>query len=178
MPARPSWPISNFSPPVEPTTCSGGMPYVFSVQARMKSAPPPETMKVLKPFAREISRAAPASAGRPDRCKACRGADGSDGKPSEHGLVILFRHKAGLRCGDKLKKALGAGRRQRRHVVIDCGFEWPFLSQFRMLRRHRAYAVEREDDLKVNRSLGPQRAVVVEGGNASLPARNLPRRVL
>jgi hypothetical protein len=35
-----------------PTTCSGGMPYAFSVQGLMKSIPPPETMKVLKPLSR------------------------------------------------------------------------------------------------------------------------------
>ena len=35
-----------------PTTCSDGMPYTASVHGRMNSMPPPETMKVLKPFAR------------------------------------------------------------------------------------------------------------------------------
>jgi hypothetical protein len=29
-----------------PITCSGGMPYTFSVHGRMNSMPPPETMKV------------------------------------------------------------------------------------------------------------------------------------
>jgi hypothetical protein len=35
---------SNFVTPDEPTTCSGGMLYIFSVQGRMSSMPPPETM--------------------------------------------------------------------------------------------------------------------------------------
>ena len=35
-----------------------------------------------------------------------------------------------------------------------------------MLRRHRLDPVDREDELEVDRLLGPQRAVIVEGGDA------------
>jgi hypothetical protein len=48
----PSEPISNSVTPDEPTTRSGGMPYTFSVQGRMNSMPPPDTMKDLNPLAR------------------------------------------------------------------------------------------------------------------------------
>src|SRR4051794_37512152 len=34
------------------TTCSGGIPSERSAKTRMNSTPPPETMRVLKPFAR------------------------------------------------------------------------------------------------------------------------------
>ncbi len=48
----PSSRISKASAPIEPTDCSGGMPYTSSMKTRMKSMPPPDTMNVLKPFAR------------------------------------------------------------------------------------------------------------------------------
>jgi hypothetical protein len=47
--------ISNFTTPLEPITCSGGMPYVASANTRMNSTPPPDTMNVLKPFARRYA---------------------------------------------------------------------------------------------------------------------------
>ena len=36
--------ISNFSLPLLPITCSGGMPYTRSAHGRMNSTPPPDTM--------------------------------------------------------------------------------------------------------------------------------------
>jgi hypothetical protein len=35
-----------------------------------------------------------------------------------------------------------------------------------MLRRQRLHTVEREEELEIHRLLGPERAVVVEGGDA------------
>jgi hypothetical protein len=60
-----------------------------------------------------------------------------------------------LRCADDFKKPFGAGRRERRHVVVDRGFEWQLSFPLRMLRCHGADAVERKDDLKVDWLLGP-----------------------
>jgi hypothetical protein len=45
--------ISYLSLTMLPTIWSGGMCYVSDANARMNSAPPPETTKVLNPFARK-----------------------------------------------------------------------------------------------------------------------------
>ena len=93
--------------------------------------------------------------------------------PVEHGLGELFDRHAGMRHGDDLQKTVLAGRRQRLLVASSSALNGCLRLPFRMLRRHRLDAVEREGNLEVIRLLGPQRAVIVEGGDAlGRPARN------
>ena len=53
------------------------------------------------------------------------------------------------------KKPFARRTPERRHVVVDRGFEWQLSFPLRMLRRHGADAVERKDDLKIDWLLGP-----------------------
>ena len=52
------------------------------------------------------------------------------------------------------------------HVALEQRGERLFVLPLGMLRRQRLHAVEREEELEIHRLLGPQRAVVVEGGDA------------
>jgi len=45
--------ISNLVTILLPTTCSGGIPYIFSAKTRINSTPPPETTNVLNPWERK-----------------------------------------------------------------------------------------------------------------------------
>ena len=59
-----------------------------------------------------------------------------------------------------------AGRRKRFHIAFEHGLERLLVLPFRVLRRQRLDAVEGERELEIHRLLGPQRAVVVEHGDA------------
>ena len=63
----------------------------------------------------------------------------------------------------------------RLHVAVEQRLERLLVLPLRMLRRQRLDAVDREGDLEVDRLLAPQRAVVVEGGDA-LGGRHEVRR--
>jgi hypothetical protein len=65
-----------------------------------------------------------------------------------------------------LQKSRLAERRQRLAVVIERGLERLLPFPVRVLRRQRLDPVDRKNDLEIHRLLGPQRAVVVEGGDA------------
>ena len=60
---------------------------------------------------------------------------------------------------------LAAGERAF-HVALEQRGERLLVLPLRMLRRERLHAVEREEQLEIHRLLGPERAVVVEGGDA------------
>ena len=60
---------------------------------------------------------------------------------------------------------LAAGQRGL-HVALEQRGEGLLVLPLGMLRRERLDAVEREEELEVHRLLGPERAVVVEGGDA------------
>ena len=81
-------------------------------------------------------------------------------------LVELLDGHARVRCRDQLEQALLAERGERLDVALEQRLEGLLCLPFGMLRRQRLDAVEREGDLEVDRLLGPQRAVVVEGGDA------------
>ena len=81
-------------------------------------------------------------------------------------FVEFFGGHAGMSRRDQLHHAVLAGFGQRLHVAFDRCLERLLVLPLRMLGRHRLDAVEREGQLEVHRLLGPQRAVVVEGGDA------------
>ena len=85
---------------------------------------------------------------------------------SSDGLGELLRRHAGMRRRHDLQQALLAGRRERLHVAFEQRLERLLGLPLRMLRRQRLDAIEREGELEIDRLLGPQRAVVVEGGDA------------
>ena len=129
--------------------------------------PPPETMKVLKPFAAQVV------------------------EQLEHRLVDhLGVAPAGLRMSsgsdpvgdDRCRTPPSSCRRGSPSIIstrpCSPSASAPFMSPlsteakgswcrpFRMLRRQRPDAVEDEERLEVHRLLGPEVAVVVERGNA------------
>ena len=52
------------------------------------------------------------------------------------------------------------------HIALEQRRKWFLCFPLGMLRRERLYAVEREDYLEIHRLLAPERAVVVERGDA------------
>jgi hypothetical protein len=73
-----------------------------------------------------------------------------------------------MRRRHDLEKALLAERRQCLEVVLEHRLERLGAAPLRVLRRERLHPVHRERDLEIDRLLGPQRAVVVEGRDALL----------
>ena len=88
--------------------------------------------------------------------------------PVEHRLAEFVGRHAGVGRRHDLQQALFAGGRQRLHVLVEQRLERLRRLPFRMLRRHRLDAIEGEHDLEVDRLFAPQRAVIVEGGDALL----------
>jgi hypothetical protein len=82
-------------------------------------------------------------------------------------LNFLGRH-AGVGSRYDLEQPLLAGRRQRPRIALEHRLERLRVLPFRVLRRQRLDAVEREGKLEIDRLLGPQRAVVVERGDPLL----------
>jgi len=70
--------------------------------------------------------------------------------------------------GHDLQQALFARGGQRLHVLVQYRPERLGRFPFRMLGRHRLDAVEGERELEIERLFAPQRAVIVEGGDALL----------
>ena len=64
--------------------------------------------------------------------------------------------------------SLLAGCGHRLHVAFEHGLEGLLVLPFGVLGRHALHAVERESELHIHRLLDPQRAVIVEGGDAVL----------
>ena len=79
-----------------------------------------------------------------------------------------LRRHAGVGHGDDLGDALLAGPGQRRHVAGDDRAEGLAVRPAGLLRREGANPVEGEGELGVDRLLHPERAVVVEHGEALL----------
>jgi hypothetical protein len=67
-----------------------------------------------------------------------------------------------------LEKSLLAERRQRLAIVAEHGLERRLRPPVRVPRRQRLDPVDREHDLEIHRLLGPQRAVIIERGDARL----------
>jgi hypothetical protein len=77
---------------------------------------------------------------------------------------LVGRH-AGMRGGQELKQPFFSGGSQRVHVAFEYRFVRLLVLPIRMLRRHDLDPVEHEGELKVDRLLRPQRAIVVESGD-------------
>jgi hypothetical protein len=90
---------------------------------------------------------------------------------------LVGRH-SGVRREQDLDDAFLAGGREAFHVAGENGLVRLLVLPLRMLRRERLDAVEREQELEVHRLLAPQRAVVVEDGDALLRLDELGRALL
>ena len=89
-------------------------------------------------------------------------------EPVGDDLLEFLRRHAGMRRRHELHQALFAGGRKRLHVVIQHRLEWLLGFPIRILRRQHLDAIEDEGELDIHRLLDPQRAVVVERGDALL----------
>jgi hypothetical protein len=80
--------------------------------------------------------------------------------------VELFGRVADVCCCNDLEESLFAAGRNRLHVTFDDALERLRVFPLGMFGRQRSHAVEREEQLKVHHLLRPERAVVVEDGDA------------
>ena len=88
------------------------------------------------------------------------------GDPVLHDLLEFHRGHAGVGGHHEVQdRAVAAGQRSI-HVALEQRGERFLGLPFRMLRRQRLHAIEREVELDGHRLLAPQRAVVVERGDA------------
>ena len=71
-----------------------------------------------------------------------------------------------MRGRQRCTKRFFAAGKHPLEIAREEGLERLLLFPFRMLRRERFDAVESERELEIHRLLGPQRAVVVEHGDA------------
>jgi hypothetical protein len=88
------------------------------------------------------------------------------GDPVGDGLLELFIGHAGAGRDDQLVDALLAGGEDCFHIAFEDALEGLFCLPLGMLGGHLPDTVEGEDELGVERRLDPERAVVVEGGDA------------
>ena len=85
--------------------------------------------------------------------------------PVLNGLRELVGGHARVRRGDDREDALCTSGSHTLHVAFEQRRKRLSRLPLRMLRRERLDAIEREDELKRHRLLGPERPVVVERGN-------------
>jgi len=86
------------------------------------------------------------------------------GDPVRDDLLEIRGAHAGM--GGRHGKPLLAELGQRLLVVFEHRLERLLLLPLRMIRRHRLDPVQRESELGIDRVLGPQGSVIVEGGDA------------
>src|SRR5213594_515517 len=91
-------------------------------------------------------------------------------------LELVDRH-AGQRRGEELLEVIHRQHRVRLAVARQNGLEWLHLRQLRLRLDHRRNTFQAIQDLRVHRMLDPQRAVLVERGDA-LGRRHEPRAAL
>jgi hypothetical protein len=126
----------------------------------MNSIPPPETMYVLKPeqFEHRLEdHLGEGAAG----FRMFRGGDPVGDRFAE----FLDRHP-GMCGGHQLKNRFLAAGERVLGVALEHGGERLGCFPLGMFRGHRFDPVEREEELEVHRLFGPERAVVVEDGDA------------
>ena len=97
------------------------------------------------------------------------------GDPVLHDLLELLGGHARVRGHDDFDHRLLAAGERAFHVALEQRGERLLVLPLRMLRRERLHPVEREDQLEIHRLLAPERAVVVERGDA-LGRRHKVRR--
>jgi hypothetical protein len=88
------------------------------------------------------------------------------GDPLLDRLPELIGRHAGMRRCQELDDALLARGRKARHVAGERRLKGLTLFPLGMLRSLRLHTIDGEGELKVDLLLGPQRAIVVEGGDA------------
>ena len=88
------------------------------------------------------------------------------GDPVLHDLLELVGGHARVRGHDDLEHRLLPAGQRGFQVALEQRGERLLVLPLRMLRRERLHPVEREDQLEIHRLLGPERAVVVERGDA------------
>ena len=81
-------------------------------------------------------------------------------------LLELVRRHAGMRGHHDLENGRFAARNRAFHIPLEQRGKRFLVLPLRMLRRERLHSVERKQELKIHGLLGPQRAVVIEGGDA------------
>ena len=86
--------------------------------------------------------------------------------PVLHGAGELVRGHPGMGRGHDLEHAFLPGRGDALHVALEQRGERLLGLPLGVLRRQRLHAIEREQELKRHRLLGPERAVVVERRDA------------
>ncbi len=88
------------------------------------------------------------------------------GEPVGDGLREYLRRHAGMGGCHDLEQTLLARCCERLDVAFEHRLERLRVLPFRVLRRERLHPIERKGELEIDRLLGPQRAVIVEGGDA------------
>ena len=87
-------------------------------------------------------------------------------QPVRDDLLELRGAHAAMRHRNQFDQSLFAGRGQCLHVAVQHCCEGLLGLPFRMHRRHRLHAIEREGQLHIHWLLDPERAVIVEGRDA------------
>ena len=146
-----------------PTTCSGGMPYTRSVHGRMNSTPPPDTMKVLKPLARRY--VSTSSIGwKTISCTLCRCRARRDPAVTiSANSSVVFPACVAATNSIRPFSPLAAT------AFVSCSrtpLKGCVVFHSGCVGASSFDAIQRERELEVERLLGPERAVVVEGRDA------------
>ena len=88
------------------------------------------------------------------------------GEPILHRLFEFRRGHPGMGGHDNLGEGFLTALQDTFHIAFEQGGERFLILPFGMLGRERLHAVEREQKLEIHRLLGPERAVVIERGDA------------
>ena len=90
------------------------------------------------------------------------------GDPVLDDLLEFRRRHARVRGHDDFEDRVFAAGERAFHIALEQRGEWFLGFPLGMLRRECLHAVEREEQLEIHRLLAPERAVVVERGDALL----------
>ena len=93
-------------------------------------------------------------------------------------LLEFLRRHARVRGHDDFEYRMFAAGERAFHIALEQRGKWLLRFPLRMLRRERLHAVEREEELEIHRLLAPERAVVVERGDAFLRRDEIRRAFL
>ena len=100
------------------------------------------------------------------------------GDPVLHDLFEFLRGHARVGGHDDFDHRVFAAGERGFHVALEQRRERFLVLPLRMLRREHLHAVEREEELEIHRLLGPERAVVVERGDALVRRNEVGRAFL
>src|SRR5205809_5385502 len=90
------------------------------------------------------------------------------GNPVLHDLLEFLRAHTRVRRGDDLEYRFFPAGKRAFHITFEQRGKWFLRFPFRMLRRKRLHAIEREHELEIYWLLTPERPVVIERGDAFL----------